>query len=750
MSKLDSSIEKASRLRSDAVQVIRKEPLPASAFKIHSEDEEDQSHLRDYFNILLKRKWIVMAFFIPVVVIAALVSFFSKPLYKSSATIQIKAESSNLLTFKDIYGKVPDLEYYETQYNILKSHALAQRVVTRMGEEIEREVELASGNIIDSALQQITGEGGDNLKWADAGARDRALTNYLVSKIEVDPIKKSQLVNVNFISYDPVLGANLANTMADEYIKFTLDSKLEPTRQAKNRLEQEVEDMKVKLDKSEEQLNEYVRRNRIFFFNKEQNYENILTQKLSTLSKELNQATTERISREALYQEVEKSGTDYSFILQNSLIQSLTMDYIKQESEYVNLLKIHKPDYPKMLRLKEQIEKIKSSIEAEEQKLINTLDSDYKIAVKKEGYLASAIEALHKDVNTFQEKMGQLQILTREVDTNRDLHNSLLQRLKEVGISTALTESNVQVLDRAEIPKAPFKPNKAFNMALALMFGLSGGVLLAFFVEYFDRTIRTPDDVEKNSPVRVIGMVPISGQKTAKLVYANSNNNEAFTEAFRSLSTFIQFTNVSSPPKQILVTSPLQGEGKTILAVNAAMSLANFLGRGVVIDADFRRPKIHTFFDFDNSKGLSSFLTGDTELEGLARKSTRPGLDVITSGPMPPNPSELLNSLRMRELVEALSSSYDYVIIDSAPVLGISDSLILSALVESVILVVKSSNTPADALTQTYKLLNNVNATILGVVVNGVNPKTKYGYAYYQSPYGDAAKRAGKSVGKQT
>ncbi|MBI5099492.1 MAG: polysaccharide biosynthesis tyrosine autokinase [Nitrospirae bacterium] len=729
MSKIEDSIERAVKLRDGRTPaIIREASLPASNLRWDSEKEDIQPHLRDYLDILLKRKWIVIAFLVPVVITVTLVSFIMKPLYQSSVTIQLAAEKPTVLTFKNIYGETQSPEYYETQFNILKSNALAKRVVERFPEGIEKEF-IASKNTFFPPLWSSNDDKANHRKWISAEAREKALTNFLVNKIEVVPIKKSQLVNVNFLSYDPALGTNVANTIADEYVKFTLESRIEPTQQAKNRLEKEVEDMKIKLENSEEQFNEYMKRNNLFFFNKEQNYESVLTQKLSIISKELNQATAERLSKEALYQEVRKPGNYYNIILSNPLIQTLTKEYITQETEYIKLLNIHKPDYPKMLRLKEQIETIKSNIETEEQKIINALDSDYKIAVKKEGYLASAIDGLHKEVTSIQDKMGQFQILQRGVETNRVLYDSLLQRLKEVGVSTALTESNIQILDRAEVPGAPFKPNKPFNIALSVIFGLFGGVMLAFFVEYFDRTIKTPDDVEKGSPIPLLGMVPLSEEIPEKLIYVNSNNNEAFTEAFRSLSTYIQFANISRPPKQILITSPLQGEGKTLLSVNAAMSLVSFLGRGIIIDADFRRPKVHTFFGLDNSKGLSSLLNGVTDFDGTVKKSPHPGLDVITSGSMPSNPAQLLNSPRMRELIKVLSAKYDYVIIDSAPVLGMSDSLILSVLVESVILVVKSGSTPADALTQTYKLLNNVNAKILGVVVNGVGQKTKYGYS---------------------
>jgi capsular exopolysaccharide synthesis family protein len=729
MSKLEDSIERAVKLRDGHMPaIIREASLPASPLRWNSEKEEKQPHLRDYLDILLKRKLIVIAFFVPVVITVTLVSFIMKPLYQSSVTIQLGAENPAILDFKNLYGDTLGSEYYETQFNILKSNALAIKVVERLPEAIEKEF-IASKRTFSLPFGSTKGDEKDQRRWRSAEAREKTLTNFLVNKIEVVPIKKSQLVNINFLSYDPASGANVANTIADEYVKFSLESRLEPTQQAKNRLEKEVEDMRTKLESSEGQFNEYMKRNNLFFFNKEQNYESVLTQKLSIISRELDQATAERLSKEALYQEVRKPGNHYNVILANPLIQTLTKEYITQETEYIRLLNIHKPDYPKMLRLKEQIEKIKSNIEAEERKIINALDSDYKIAVKKEGYLASAIEDLHKDVTTIQNKMGQMQMLQRGVETNRELYGSLLQRLKEVGVSTALTESKIQILDRAEVPGVPFKPNKPFNIALSVIFGLFGGVMLAFFVEYFDRTIKTPDDVEKGSPIPLLGMVPLSDEIPEKLIYVNSTNNEAFTEAFRSLSTYIQFANISKPPKQILITSPLQGEGKTLLSVNAAMSLVNFLGRGIIIDADFRRPKVHTFFGLDNSKGLSSLLSGVTDFDGTVKKSPHPGLDVITSGSMPSNPAQILNSPRMRELIKVLSAKYDYVIIDSAPVLGMSDSLILSVLVESVILVVKSGSTPSEALTQTYKLLNNVNAKILGVVVNGVGQKTKYGYS---------------------
>jgi capsular exopolysaccharide synthesis family protein len=710
MSRIERSIEKASRLRAGSTPVIRNESLPTDDIsRFYYEEEEKQAHLRDYLEVLIRRKWIVIAFLLSVVTTGTIATFLMKPLYRASTTMQLKGVKSNILTFQDAYKEGLASE---TQYNILKSTNLAERVVTKL-----------------------------TLDTINEGDRKSISVGAIKEGLEIQPIKKSQLVNINFVSRDPVFAANVANTVADEYINFARESKLEPAQLGGLRLKKEVEDMRARLEDSEKQLNEYIANSKFLINKQDRNYENLLTTKLSSLAIEQEKATSERISKEAIYQEVNKSGIDYNIVLQNGLIQSLTKDYIKLESQYFELLKIHKPEYPKMLRLKNQIEQLQNRIKVEEQKIINTLHSDYNLALKKEKLLSSAIEKIRQDVNAFQQNMIQFQILKGEVETNTEIYNTLRKRLKEVDISAALTESDAQILDVAQVPNAPFKPKKAQNIVLSLLFGLMGGVFLAFFVEYFDNTIKTDVDIEKISRLPVLGRVPISKATPKELVNVNSNENAAFdivafSEAFRSISTRIQFSSASKPPKQLLVTSPMAQDGKTIISLNIAMSLMSSQKKGIIIDADLRRPDVHTLFNIDNSTGLSSFLSGISEFDGLIKKSPYSRLDAITAGPVPPNPSELLNSSRMRELVDGLSAAYDFIIIDSAPVLGMSDSLVLSTIIEGVIVAVKAGNTSGDALSQTNKALKSVNAKILGVVLNGVDINTKYAYSsYYGSPH---------------
>lgn len=382
---------------------------------------------------------------------------------------------------------------------------------------------------------------------------------------------------------------------------------------------------------------------------------------------------------------------------------------------------------------------ISKRIELEKARIIKSIESDYKTALRREQYLRKLFEKTKKELLDFQNKMVQYQILKREVDTNRQLYNNMLQRLKEVGVSATMTATNIQIIDRAEYPKVPFKPKKSLNILLSILVGLFGGVGLAFFVEYFDNTVKDIQDIERRINLPSLGVIPhfrdFKSSEHELITLSDSGN--PLSEAFRSIGTFILLSSASKPPKTILVTSPGAEEGKTTVVCNTAASLIKSFKRGIVIDADLRKPMLHEKFGITNKVGLSTFLSGNIEFnEGLIKKTKIDGLDIITSGPIPPNPSELLGSARMRDLLDALYTLYDFVLIDSAPVLGMTDSLYLSNFTEGVIVVIKAGKTSRDALKETKRLLNKINAKILGVVLNDLNERDmKYGYYYYYSSY---------------
>jgi capsular exopolysaccharide synthesis family protein len=744
---INRAIEKAGNVDGRLPHSVNSVPSPTGMPHYIPHGEGHKPHLRDYLEILLRRKWLVIGFFMSVVTIVTVASFLMKPSYRATTSIQIRKASPSTVAFQDVFqSDRTERDYYLTQYEILRSRNLAQRVINKMPGDME--AEMSSKGIVSSAIGVISGYlptfANDAHEVFDEQKKENKLINSVIKRLGVQPVKTSQLVNISFVANDPKFAANVANTIADEYLLYVRESKIEPTLEARERLVKEVDSMREKLRASEENLNHHIAKSRNIFLNEDKGYESLITKKLSKLFEKMDEATSDRISREAIYREVKKSGIDYSAVLQNPVIQSLTIEYSNLESEYYNLLKVHKPVYPTMVRMKKQIDQLKERIGEEEQRIVNSLDSDYKIALKREMFLSSAIEKLQQDVTASQQNIIQLQMLNREVETNRDIYNSLLQRLKELGVSAALTESNIQIIDRAAVPYKPFKPNKALNIILSLIIGLFGGVLLAFFTEYFDNSVKTVEDIEYRVDMPVLGMVPVSETNPIELISTDSQEIGPFADAFKSISTFIQFNNTQQkPPRQILITSPLPRDGKSISAINVAKSFSSLYGKGIIVDADLRKPSLHSMFNLDNSTGLSSYLSG-AKGHGLINKVPGLGFDVITSGPVPTNPSELLNSLLMKELINTLSSThYKYVIIDSAPILGMSDTLILSTFIEAVLVICRSAITPRDALAQTIKSLNNVNANVLGIVLNGRDNMKKYGYSYGYS-YGHAGKKNGK------
>lgn len=732
-------------MKANTSDIQKAEEFPVSFPINYPFQQEEEIHLREYLRVVLRRKWTVITFFLIVVTTVLIGTFMMKPIYRAAVSIKIDKENPNVLKFKDIYEieRVED-DYYQTQFKILKSRSLAKRVIRAM--KLENNPEFAVvGNPAENSAATVSGNA---VQQIDGDISPKVVDGFLAS-LTVEPQQKSRLVKVSFDSRSPELSAEVANDIAKSYIDYNIESKFDATQQARDWLEKQLQDMKGKVEKAEEALNSYASRNGIIFLTegssnegKDAKGESIVTRKLNDLSTQLVQATSDRISKEALHREVQQGEAgSISPVLNNPLIQALKKDYATGEAEYSQLSKVYKPDYPKMVRLKEQLSQTASRIEAETGKLVSGIGKDYETALKRENSLKATLEKYKGEALNLNEKMVQYQILKREADTNREMYNGLLQRLKEVGVSASLTASNIQILDRAEIPRAPFKPKKRLNLILAAIVGLFGGVGLAFFVEYLDNTVKSPDDVEKKVTLPSLGIVPDlakKGDRDLLPVITFDDKRSPLSEAYRSIGTYIQFSSAGRPPRTILVTSARQGEGKSTTVVNTAITLAHSYGRGVVIDSDLRRPQLHKIFDVDNSQGLSAFLAGHVEFgSSLIRKTKVSALDLIPSGIIPPNPSELLSSYRMRDLINGLFPLYSFIILDSPPILGLSDSLILSTMTDGVLMVARAGETPKEAALQAKKLLQGVNAKILGVVLNGVGASDlKYGsYSYYHSYY---------------
>lgn len=738
----------------NGVQPYRQALVPSTY--VNYQGPEEETHLRDYLAVIMKRKWIVVSFLLSVIVITMVLTFMTTPHYKSTVVIRIGQDNGsdplkNLQTVQD-----PD--YYQTQYEILKSDALAEKVI--------RKLDLANNRdfrTVDNALFQTIGEAVDFPRkgiaalssWIDPGDHAKIvhrpsgetpiyLIDLFLSRLEIDPVKNSQLVQVNFSSASPELSVKVAKAIADAYIDYNLESRVDSSREAKEFLRSQIELTKTKLEDAEKKLNDFASKNGIIYLDSDK--KSVLVQKLSEITTALSTMTTERMQKEALYREIKESGDDNPVILDNSLIQQLKKDYATLESEYSNKLRTFTPDYPSMKNLKSQMDAIRDRISKEKAAIEASIASDYKTALKKEAYLKGAFDSQQRKVLDFQDKAAEYQTLKREADVTKELHNSLLQKFNEVGIAAMSQATNIQILDYPRYPTMPATPQKLLNFLLSIAFGLMGGVGLAFLIEYFDNTVKDTHDIEKRTMLPSLGMVPfhsaLGEQKRPELAY--SNLTKSVSEAFRSIGTFILLSSTTKPPKTILVTSPGEKEGKTTVCINVALALSESLGNGILIDADMRKPKLHHAFNLENRTGLSSYLSGTvdfTAMNGsLIRQTAEKGLRVITAGPVPSNPSRLLHSSRMRELLDNLYETYSFIIIDAAPIIGIPDSVLLSKMVDGTILVVRAGETPTNALSSTTQIFRDVNTNLLGVVLNAVRKNDlKYGYysSYFSSYFAD-------------
>ena len=702
------------------------------------EQPEQERHLRDYIHVLFRRKWTFLIFFLVVVTTVMLRTFLTTPIYRASVTLKIDDDNPAIILFdrNASYFTPPSSEdHMQTMYKILQSRNLARRVLKATGQEKQ---------VTSVAAPVTSGRTNDDV--------DSGMVNQFLSSVTVNPVPNTRLVMVGFDSTNPVAAANTANAIARACTELNVETKSNATDWARSLLDNQLQEMKAKVERSEEALNKYVAQNNMLFAVEERPADlrdpgsrstTLVGDRLEHLNTQLTQAAAERVSKELLLKEAAQGNDDIllSAIASNPIVESMRKEYMAKQAEYQKLSLVYKPDYPKMAKLKEEMAQIKTQISTEVKSVLATLKKDHALALKRENFFRSSIEEHKKQALNMSDRLVQYQILKRDADTNKELYNGILQRLKETGINANLSKAAIQVLDKADVPTVPYKPDRKKNLLLALFIGFFGGLGLAFFTDYLDNTIKTPDDVEKTILLPALGLVP-NFPKTENgvrpLIAPLDKKASSVLEAYRAIGTYIQFASPDRPPKVMLTTSAKRSEGKTTTSVNLATILASSQGRGIIIDGDLRKPAVHKVFEVDNSIGLTAFLTGHTDFDnGLIQETKVPHLDVIPAGIIPPNPSQLLGSARMRELINALLPLYSFIIIDAPPILGLSDSLILSTMTDGVIMVVRAGDTPKDSVIQARKLLKGVNSKILGVVLNGIKESDlKYGsYSYYYSYY---------------
>ena len=704
-----------------------------------------EPHLYDYLLILRKHQWLILSFMLAVVSITAIGTFRMQPVYIATSRIEIDRETSNILPFQNTDDYTMDLEnYIETQSKILTSETLALQTV-RSG-ILSSQADFAGDPTASDAF--ATGSLANMKPPPELGA--------FLASLSVKRVPNSRLMDVSFESTSPLQAAQIVNAHIKNFIEQNFQSRYEATTRASTWLTDQLNELKIRVEKAEDARIAYERQNQIWAVDDKQN---VTTQRFGDLNKQLTDAQSERMRKQSLF-EFAKAGDLDSVpqIRDNAAVQDILRKRSDVNNQYTDSLNQYGPNFPKVQRLQAQLKELDAAADKEKKAVIARLESEYREARQREDLLTKALDQQKTEVNQMSERLVQYSILKREAEANKALYDGLLTKLKEAGISAGLRSSNIRIVDPAMVPTYPARPAKTRNIALSFVIGLVGGIGLALLREYMDNTVKSPDDIEALVRLPSLAVVPAFSEsngdrpRSKLLKGASTNGHEKrielvaqhlpksqMSEAFRALRTALLLSQADHPPQVILVTSALPREGKTTAAANLAVTLAQLGDRTLLIDADLRKPGVGRLLSLGNGKyaGLSSYLAGVSSLDLVTiQHPAIPNLSAIPTGPLPPNPADLLSSQKLTEAIAELRTKFKFIVIDSPPIMAATDAVILSVKTDGVLLVVRSGETPKEAFTRTRDLLLSVKCHLLGVVLNAVDstaPDYYYSYRYY--PY---------------
>lgn len=715
-------------------------------------DEQDGPRVLDlavYWRLALKHRILILACFFGALAIGAALTLLMTPIYTAKATLQIDREAARVFDSESVTPSeslVQGEEFFQTQYGLLRSRSLAERVIESLG--------LASS---DATLEAIGVEAPPSTGSAAArAARRRAAALEAVQEnLSVSPIRGSRLVAVGYDNPNPAVAASIANGFAENFIQANLDRKFESSSYARTFLEERIAQTKDRLESAERQLVAYAANQQIINISEAGEggetsgaTRSLTSNNLVALNTALGQARAERVAAEERWRSARTAPLmTLPEVLQNPTIQRLSEQRALLDASYKQKLSIYQPDYPEMVQLRAQIEEAEGQIQTIAGNIRSSIQSQYEIAANQERSLQRQVTGLTGDVLDLRDRSIQYNILQRELDTTRTLYEGLLQRYKEVGVTGNITANNISIVDRATPPEKPSKPSLLLNIALAALFGLGLGVVAAFILEALDETLATPDDAESKLGVPVLGVVPLleKGQTTSE---ALADVRSGFSEAYYSLRTALQFSTPDGAPGSLLITSARPAEGKSTTAYAIALSLARVGRRVLLVDGDLRNPSMHRVVGVENERGMSNLLSGSADVGSVLQRTSLENLLFIPCGPLPPNPAELWGGDRLRQILAEARNSFDHVVIDGPPVLGFADSPLLAAAVGGVVFVVESRGTRRGQARGALRRLKVGHANLLGAVLTKFSAKsTSYGGYDYAYDYHYGAEPDGERAG---
>jgi polysaccharide biosynthesis transport protein len=689
-----------------------------------------------YLRIGIKYRWLIVGVTLTALLLSAVLTFLMTPIYRSTASIQIDRETMNVTGNDGLEPKEINTgqEFYQTQYELLASRSLAERVVStlNLGSEAGLTTE-SSASLFGTLLALVAGSPPQLEQEISIEDKNRQVVERLLRSLSVSPVRGSRVVKVSIDNTNPELAQRVANGYAEVFIADNLDRRYDASSYARKFLEERIQQLKVRLEDSERQLVKYADEQGLIILDANKT---LAGTDLEAINVKLAEARNERLKLELLWKQAQQTnGLGLQQILDSDAIKSNRKLRTELSAEYQQKLGIYKSAFPAMLQLRNQIRELDRQVESEVQSIKDSIESQYEASKGQEEDLLSQLEQTKTEVVDQRGRSIQYNILQREVDTNRTLYDGLLQRYKEIGVSGAVGTNNISIVDSAALPSKPRSPNLLLNLALAFAAGLLVGLLSALGLDYLDDTFKSPEDIEQQLGMSVIGIVP-KPRPGSTIDEEMFEPRSGAAEAIRSLRTGLQFATSEGLPRTMVVTSSKPSEGKTTTTIALAKSLADLGMNVLLIDGDLRNASIHKRVRCSNELGLSNYLTGSKMPEEVVQDIGINRLVVMTSGPLPPNPAELLAGPKMLSLLTLGAESFDIVLIDGPPIMGLADAPILASVSQATLLVVAANETRRSVVKVAVRRLRFAKANIIGALLSKFDAsQTGYGYGYGDYDY---------------
>jgi capsular exopolysaccharide synthesis family protein len=742
--------------------------------------EESQIDIRHYLRIVLKRKWTIITAFVIVVLTVAINDFTQVPMYRANSRMIIEKSNPNVVSIQEVMSIDPwDPDYKNTQFNIIQSRSVARSVIKKLNLADSAEFKPRKTGGFIAGLRSFFSNTVSRFKGGIVGLlkkekkkplaglaveeeenfQDSGLVSSFVGRVSVNEVRDSSLVDLGFVAYDPKMAVRIVNGLSQAYIDHNMDLRLGTIKDAMAWMNERIDEERKKVERSERKLQQYREKEGIITeFSGE--IETVTAQKLAQLNTQVVQAESTRVEAETRYvQAVQMHDNPLVMdaipeVLNNEIIQTIKKTEVDLYKRISELSKKYGKEHPRMKATLSELKTVQERKNAEIGRIIESLKNEYQVALARESSLVAALERQKGESLELNKKAIEYGVLKREAEGAREVYDLLIRRFKETSVTEEINVGNIRIIDRAEFAYK-VSPDSRRNMRLAMVMGLMLGLGLAFFIEYLDNTIKSPEEVEHYFNIPLLGVVldhTVKGRRQEdsdrkKEIISLTEPRSAVSESYRGIRTRILFSTTETQPKSILMVSAMESEGKTITSANLAVIMARTGSRVLLLDCDMRKPRLNTIFNIEREKGVSNVLVGDCAIADAVRHTNIPNLDLMPCGQIPPNPSELLGSKAMQEMLSTLGQEYDRIVIDSPPVTAVTDAVVLSKAVDGVVVVLQANRTERVIVQRAVEQILSVRANIFGIILNRLDTsltKDYHLYSYFYRYYGEDANQEEK------